>query len=275
MNAEQLLQLNNSFWPFAIMAFLRILSIFIFLPMLGEREVPPQLRIVLAIAVTIAVWPVLEKMAVAQPQAEAWGAGTFLVASLWEVFFGVAMGFGARAVIYAAEAGADIAGVNMGFQAGAALTGSGSSGSELGKFYHWIAIMLILILNVHHDIIRTIIQSFESIPLGQPPSAQTLLHAITEIITGIFTMGLRIATPILVVQFLTTLALVAIARAVPQFNVFLVNFPLGFLLGMVIIFFGASTMIAFLGRDGMHLEVKSYHSIMRAFATPNQQGPGL
>lgn len=266
MTFEEILQLNPNVWPFATVAFLRVLSIFIWLPILGEQEVPGRLRVLLALCFTIAIWPGVET-SLGPTLSEPWGIFRFTVVSFWEVFLGVAVGFAARSLIHAAVAGAELAGVNMGFQVGQMMAGSPGMGETVfSRLYSWIVLMLFLGLNIHHVFFQTIASSFTDIPVGRLPAAEGVLNMAIHVIKSIFELGLRLAAPLLVIQFLTSLALVAVARSVPQFNVFMVNFPVSFLLGMVIMFFGMSTMVAFLAHDGMQVEIHNVRGMFRAFA---------
>ncbi|MBX9838112.1 MAG: flagellar biosynthetic protein FliR, partial [Silvanigrellaceae bacterium] len=50
MDILSVIQLDPKTWPLAVMAFLRITTMFFFLPIFGEQAVPTRLRIVLGLA---------------------------------------------------------------------------------------------------------------------------------------------------------------------------------------------------------------------------------
>lgn len=56
-----------------------------------------------------------------------------------------------------------------------------------------------------------------------------------ETVRSMFSLGVRIALPVVAALFLTDVALGIVARAVPQINVFFVGFPLKVGLGVLLL----------------------------------------
>jgi flagellar biosynthetic protein FliR len=267
MSFETLVQLDPAIWPLAIMAFLRVVTLFFMLPILGENVMPPQLRIAVAIVITFCLWPAIEAPIRQSGQVLQWSPVTLALATFREVVYGFAVAFSARLIIFAAEIGANMVGANMGF--GTASIFSVAAGREENAFaayQGWIALVLILGLNIHHVFIEGIGTSFRTIPIGPIADATTLARNAAAVTTSAFVLGIKLAAPLLIIQFLINITLGCLTRAVPQLNVFVLSFPLSFLLSMVVLFFGAGMYVRYMSFQGMQAEVTSFATMQKVFA---------
>lgn len=105
----------------------------------------------------------------------------------------------------------------------------------MGNFYYILAFLLFLSLNGHHIIINALIDSFKFIPIGKFVFKQDIAFFLTDILSKSFITGFKLSAPIIVVIFLTDLALGILARSIPQMNVFVVGMPLKILVGLFVI----------------------------------------
>ncbi len=267
MNFETLFGFDPQNWPLAILAFLRVLSVLVFLPIFGNSATPIRVRILLGMVFTFAVWPLIERdLSSQQLLGHTSPANAFLI-SIREVFFGFAVGFSAKLILYAANIAAGVVGVNMGFQAAALVSPLfGGSDSVLSNFKNWIMLMILLAFNMHHYFIELIFQSFQDVPLSPSANATMLVSNMVDVTQTSFEMGMRIAAPLLAIQIITTFALGLLGRAIPQLNVFIVNFPLSFLLSMVILFFAMSSLVAYVSQQGLQHETLFTQRTLSTFA---------
>jgi len=270
MNFESLFQLDPQVWPFAVMMFLRIVSVLFFMPIFGDTTVPARIRLLLALTISICVWPVVEGNIRAVPGFIQWSPLTLGLATIREVFFGFAVGFAAKTLIFAASIASHIVGVNMGFQTATLFTPqTQTQESAFSSFKIWLVTILLLTFNVHHIFIKGIVNSFATIPIAASANPEVLMGVIIQSITASFDIGLRIAGPLLLIQTLTTIALGLLNRALPQLNAFIISFPVSFLLSMVVLFFSASAFVRLIGTQGSMLEVAAFNQVQRAFGTKN------
>lgn len=270
MNIESLIQLNPQVWPYAVMMFLRIVSVLFFMPIFGDSTIPVRVRILFALAMSICIWPVVEGNLRSTAGFIQWSPLTLGLATLREVFFGFAVGFAAKTLIFAASIASHIVGVNMGFQTATLFTPqTGTQESAFSSLKVWLVTILLLTFNIHHIFIQGIVTSFTQVPFAAEPNAQVLISVIMQSIVSSFDIGLRIAGPLLLIQTLTTLALGLLNRALPQLNAFVVSFPVSFLLSMMVLFFSTSAFVRLIGQQGGLLEVAAFTRVQKAFS-PNQ-----
>lgn len=266
MTLETLFQIDHKTWPLAVMAFMRVMSVLVWLPVFGDAVVPARVRITFALLYTFCMWPLIASTIHFENTSMAWSPITMAVASVREVFFGFAVGFSARMVLFGTSLASHLVGINMGFQAASMFSPAmNEQESAFSNFKLWIALLLILVLNIHHVFIQGLTHSFASVPLGAGGNAEAVAKMAITVVETSFLLGLKLAAPLLVVQILMTFALGLLNRAIPQLNALLLNFPLSFAISMLIIFFSTATFVKTLGAAGMAGESSVYHSMRKAF----------
>jgi flagellar biosynthesis protein FliR len=266
MGFEAAFGFDYSNWGPAILTFLRVVTILFFLPIFGSDAAPLKLRIVLAMVITFAAWPVASQQVGIMDSARLQGPTGLFLASLREVFFGFAIGFSAKLVLIAASIAANMIGLNMGFQTAATFSPIfNSQDSAFAVFKNWIVLILILSLNLHHIFFDLIFRSFTKIPITGSINSIQLLNSVIAIAQTSFEIGLKLAAPFLAIQFLSTLAIGLLGRVVPQLNVFIVNFPVSYLISMVLLIFVLGSMAALISHESATSELMLSERTMNAF----------
>lgn len=267
MNFETLFQLDPNVWPFAVMLFMRIVTVLFFLPIFGDPNIPTRLRILLALMLSLCIWPTVEKHLTTSSGFIQWSPIALALATLREVFFGFTIGFAAKMLTFAASIAANTVGINMGFQTATLFSPqSGTQESAFTTLKVWLVTILILTFNIHHVFIQNIVGSFLTIPFASQADPQALMNVIMQTITVSFDIGMRIAGPLLLIQTLATIALGLLNRALPQLNAFVISFPVSFLVSMVVLFFGASAFVRLMGEHAGIQEVSLFSKVQKAFS---------
>lgn len=107
--------------------------------------------------------------------------------------------------------------------------------SITGNLLHFIAMIVFFSINGHHMLIKSLVESFKLVPLGQTIISGESMMALIEVITKFFIIGLKIAIPIVLIIIITDLCMGLISRAVPQINVMVLGMPVKILLGLICI----------------------------------------
>lgn len=209
----------------------RILGLVATAPLWSTAGIPRQTRLVLGLAIAIAIAPALPPMPSVQPAS---------LAGLWilgqQMLIGIAMGFAAR-VVFAAV---DMAGTYIGFQMGLGFATfydplEGAQTPVLAEFIGLLALLLFMALDGHLLYISTLAQSFHAIPIGPEALSPNSWRNIAELGSKIFSAGLLLALPVLVALMITNIALGVLTKAAPQLNLFALGFPLTLIGGFVTI----------------------------------------
>ena len=207
----------------------RILAFIAAAPLWSSSGIPRRTRLIMGVAITIAIAPSLPAMPQVQPGS---------LGGLWIMFqqmlIGVGMGFAAR-IIFAAF---DLAGEFMGFQMGLGFATfydpmSASQTPVITEFFGLIALLLFLSMNGHLLYFATLAQSFSAIPVSATPLAAGSWLNLAELGSKMFSAGLLLALPVVVALMITNIALAVLTRAAPQLNIFALGFPLTLIGGFV------------------------------------------
>jgi len=212
------------FFPLA-----RILGFIAAAPLWSTSAIPRRTRLILGIAITLAIAPALPPMPDVEPAT---------LAGLWIMFqqmlIGIGMGFAAR-IVFAAF---DLAGEFIGFQMGLGFATfydpvRGSQTPVVAEFMGLISLLMFLSMNGHLLYFATLAQSFTAIPVSATPLAAQSWLNLTRLGAVIFSSGLLLALPVIVALMITNFALAVLTRAAPQLNIFALGFPLTLMGGFI------------------------------------------
>jgi flagellar biosynthetic protein FliR len=220
--------------PF-LLVLARLAGLVVASPIFGHGLVPVRVRAGLAGVLALALTPAV--------------AGTILPASpsAWtvaglvavEAAVGVLLGFVAQLVFAGVQLGGQVAGLQAGFGLAAVLDPDAEAGaSVVAQWQQLAALLAFLVLDVHHTLLRAVLESFRVAPVGTLVLSADLFEGVVRQGAGLFAVGVRIAAPVFVVLLLVNGGLAVLARTIPQLNVFAVGFPVNVGVGLVVV--GAS-----------------------------------
>ncbi len=217
--------------PLFILVLFRIAALVAFAPLLGMQDIPVRVRIVMALVLTAAVWPMVRPV-VWEPDslvALAVGIGG-------EIMIGLAMGFILTLMFTGIRVGAEMVSQQIGFSMSEIVDPvSGSSSTLIAQFFILLTMLLYVLMNGHLVLIRSLVDTFSTVPLLSFQTNQTLLAVLLAVLTSAYQMGIRIAGPTLAAVFLATLALGFVSRTMPQLNILAAGFPIRILLSIVLL----------------------------------------
>jgi flagellar biosynthesis protein FliR len=211
----------------------RVSGVIAFLPVPGIRDVASPVRVVLAMSITFAlfpVWPSLPNELVGLTQLTAWA---FL-----EAGFGLAAGLAVAFLTEAFQLAMQFLGLQVGYSY--ALTIDPTSQADAGVLQVITGLMTSLLfftLGVDHQLVRLLAASFQKFPAGTWAPTAASLDGIVRLGAGMFTFGLRLAMPVIGLMVLIDLALALLGRMQQQLQLLSLAFPIKMLaaLAMMII----------------------------------------
>ena len=200
----------------------RVAAMFAAIPVFSGGQIPPQLRLGVAVLFAMLTYPVVKDY-IPHESFTILGFGLVVAA---EVVLGLLVGFLAQLVFMAAEFAGSLIGYQMGFAAANIFDPSTQSQVALiSRFQGIFAILLFLSLNIHHLFLEAIVGSFEMLPPGSLTLSGGAIPMIVEVANHSLVLSLRLVAPILALLILSTLTLGVMSRVFPQLNVFMISFP--------------------------------------------------
>ena len=228
-----------------MLMFARMGTLAMLMPAIGERTIAARVRLALALAMTLLLFPSLSTLYPSLPESLV----GLLVALAGEFAIGFGIGLIARLILSALQT----AGTTIAFQMGLGFAqnvdpAQGVQGALIGNFLTVLALVLIFVTNLHHLTIAALHDSFTLFPPGQSFPVGDFSELAVTAVTEAFVIGIRLAGPFLVFGLIFYLGLGILSRLMPQLQIFFIAMPanilLGFALLMVLI---ASLMAWYLG----------------------------
>jgi flagellar biosynthetic protein FliR len=227
-STEMVNLISSYFWPFV-----RISTVLMASPVFGAANiVPVRVRLVLSLAITALVVPLLPPIAYIDPM-----SATGMLVLLQQILLGLAMGFLLQLAFAALTLGGSSTAMPMGLGfANMVDPVNGVQVPVLSTLYTIIGTLLFLSVNGHLILIQVIIDSFTSMPVGPVGLSSESLMQVALWGGRIFMGGILIALPAIMIITLINIAFGIMTKAAPQLNIFAVGFPTTMAAGFLVIF---------------------------------------
>ena len=212
-----------------ILTFVRIGTAIMIMPGLGDYFVPERIRLHIAIGITFVLFPL------ALPHMPKPFPGTFMLLFLIVTEFTVGVFFGmiARILMLALDTAGMVISISSGL-ANAQLFNPAlaTQGSLMGAFLSVTGVMFLFVTNLHHLLIRGIVESYDLFPLGGALDTGSMAELMARMVAKSFTVGVQIGMPFVVLSLLVYIVMGVLARLMPQVQVFLLALPVQIILSL-------------------------------------------
>lgn len=216
-----------------LIVFARMLGFIILAPIFSRKEIPIPVKVGFCFVLTVTMTGVLKP---SSPPAD----NSLIISLILNVAVGAMIGYMARLILIAIDAGADMINMQMGLSSATVLDPSSNSQiSILEKYFTMLGILIFMELGGVYWLFRAFTHSFEIFPIyatSIPLMKLVNMDYLIKMTSNVLYMGLQIASPVLLATLGQDIILGIISKTAPQVNVF----QLSFLFKPV---FGAAIMI--------------------------------
>ncbi len=220
----------------AFLLFCRIGGCLMLAPGFSSSQIPAQIRLFVALAVTLALTPLLlDKI----PGA-ALGGDPILTLKLIavELLVGGMIGFLARIFFFALETLASAAAQMLGFYNPFGIPiEAGETLAPLATLISLAALTLMFVADLHWELLRGLVASYDVVPVGADFNARLALRQVADALGESFRLTLRISSPYVIYALIVNLALALINRLAPQVQVIFVAAPFVAAGGLALLYF--------------------------------------
>ena len=206
------------------------ISVFLFLfPIFSSNVFPTTLKLGFALVMSLLFYAVVP-VDVSRFPMDVWSTGLLI---LGEVLIGLTLGLCLRVFFGAVQ----LAGQVIGFQIGFSMINvvdpqTGANVTIMDQIGYWVCVVVFLILNGHHMIIMSLIDSFELVPIGFFSPHSAILGKMLEVTADLFVLSIKIGAPVIVALTFVNVGFGLIAKFSPQMNVMIVAFPVKIAVGL-------------------------------------------
>ncbi len=246
--------LSGQVFAFALI-FVRIGAALMYLPAYSEPYVPIRVRLIFALLLTMIVLPVIGPKLPEMPESPLMLGLLILGESIIGLFFGLL----ARAILSALA----IAGTVMATMSALAnaLTNdltAAQQGSIVASLLSTLGLLLIVLTDLHHMLLRGMVNSYELFTPGQPLPMGSFAEMMAMMVSKAFIVGFQMATPFVALAIVFYFGLGLISRLMPTMQVFFIGLPLKITLALTLLFLTLPMI--------MHWFLKSFEESIRPMA---------
>ncbi|QUH20822.1 flagellar biosynthetic protein FliR [Alkaliphilus sp. B6464] len=216
-----------------ILILVRVTGLFVISPIFGRNNLPTIMKIGLSITVALILLP----LKINGFYLEIDNMRTLMFWSISEFLIGIIIGLIAFIYFSIVYLAGTIVDIQMGFGMVNIMDPQTNAQMPLmGGFYNILLTLVFLTINGHHQMIKSLIYSYEILPIGFNISvSESLINYLIKIFTDTFILAFQLSAPILIAIFLANVILGILARTMPQMNIFIVGLPLKIAIGIIII----------------------------------------
>lgn len=239
---------NPAAWAFTstqaslwILVLARVTGLLAGLPGLGQDRMPVRARAALAALLSLLVLP-----AAGGPKALPTGLWDLTMLLAVEFAAGLLLGTLVAWVVEAVTFGANLMDTQMGFSFMQIVdpvnaTNASVSGALLGQ----VAVLLVFILGIHHQVILGLVESYQVVPMGAGFPLRGM--EFVGVLGRLLAKGVQLAMPVMAVLIIVDVLQGIAGKLMPQLQLLQLMFPVKIALGLVLLGFLLREFPAWLG----------------------------
>ena len=218
-------------------ASVRLVIFFLVAPVFGYSALPSRVRVAFAMAVTLALAPVV-------PMPETGGLLSLGGVVAGEVLLGLALGFAARLLFAAFDLLGEFVSIQGGLGAAQVVDpASGSSSVALASTFGVFTLLIFLAIDGHHALLRAVAESYARVPVGAGGPSESAFLAVAGLGASIFELAVRLAAPFTIAMFVSNVAVGILGRVIPQLNLMMLQLPAHVALTLALLALGAGVIV--------------------------------
>ncbi len=245
-----------------LLIFARMTGLFVTAPIFGNKNIPAYFKIGFAFTTAILMANVVKVDHIITTD-------SLILYALYiikELAVGIVIGY----IAYAIFTSIYLAGQIIDYQIGFGMVNVFDPVSNIqvpitANLYYILAMLIFLVTNGHHMLIKALYLSYNIVPLGSAIIGPNLADNIIGLFVQIFSMGFRIAAPIVAAILIADVVLGIISKTIPQMNVFVLGMPLKILVGLLIILITIPAFVYIVASltDNMNTEIFKFLNDMK------------
>lgn len=228
----------------AFAIFCRIGACLMIAPGFSSTQIPPRFRLYIALAVSLALTPLL--IDDIRPRVGDGSAVTLLPLLAAELVKGLLIGFLAR--IFFAALQLILVGINQFIGIGAipgTLIDEGEQMPALATLFSLSVTTLMFVSGLHIELMRGLVESYSTIPPGPDFGSRVALVDIADQLGAAFLVALRIGAPFIIYSVIVNFALGIANKLTPLIPVFFIGTPFIMAGGLILILITAHEFLAY------------------------------
>lgn len=220
-------------FEYFLMILVRVASFVAVAPFFGMNNTPNRVKVGFSVMVALLLYQILPKSSLDYE-----GVFGFAVIIVREGITGLLIGFAANVCNSIILLAGNMIDMEIGLSMAMEYDPMTKTQVNItGQLYNYFILMLLIVTDMHHYILRAVVDSFELIPIGK--QVFNWEHIYTSFLTYVgdmFVIAFRIILPVFIVMMILNAVLGIMAKVAPQMNMFAVGMQMKILIGFLILF---------------------------------------
>ena len=223
------------------LAFCRMGSCIMVMPGFGSARIPMQIRLFTAVAVSMAILPVLWDTI--YPKVSSPGS-IYIALIFTESLIGVVYGLIARLYTLSLQFGGTVLTMSIGFTApGGHDVIEDTSDNQMINLLTLSGLLLLFMMDFHHVVFKALVDSYTATPIGAVIDSQKLLITLTDTLRASTMIMLRLASPFLIYGLMFNVAVGLVNKLAPQIPVYFISTPFLLVGGIFLLYLSIAAFI--------------------------------
>jgi len=214
-----------------LLVFARVGGSLVFVPLPGIKAAPEPARAALALGFTMALmgrWPSIDSSGITAVKLAGWAAA--------EAALGIALGISVAIVVEAFGLAAQVLGLQAGYAYASTIDPNSEADSGvLLVFAQLFAGMLFFVAGLDREVFRLFALSLDKIPPGVYVLGPARAESVIRLGSSIFSVGARLALPIVALLVMIDVALALLGRINQQLQLLSLAFPIKMLASLAML----------------------------------------
>lgn len=213
---------------------LRLAVLVFMLPPFNSARISSRIKAAIVLSLSCLLYPVLRTHVAPLPMEP--------ISLIWmvvgELILGMTLSLCCLLLMAGLNLGADLISYQMGLSFAQIVDPqSGGQSVLFANIVQILTILLLLTFNVHHMILKVLVDSFYQIPVGLGVLSAISFERLVQVAGYLFILAIKFSAPVVVALFLVQVGLGVVTKFVPNINVFMTSLPLTILIGFLLVIF--------------------------------------
>lgn len=214
-----------------LLIFIRMTGLFVVAPIFSRKNIPSHLKIGFSFILALILFNTIKTQVL-----DFNNIFEYLILVLKEFLVGITLGYVSFLIFTAIYLAGQMIDMQIGFGVVNVIDPMSNIQVPItSTFYYTFCMLIFLICEGHHILIRALFYSYNFVPIGQAAFSKVLMDDVLRVFGNVLFISFKISAPILAAILISDVALGIISKTVPQLNVFMVGMPLKILLGLSVI----------------------------------------
>lgn len=241
-----MIPLADAYLTAGFLLFCRVGAVFMVIPGFSSARVSVRIRLLAAVALTIALFPLVADEVLGRVTSS--DAGTLARAIVSEVLIGFSIGLIARIFLLALEFIMSAVAMSVGY---GGMLGPPVEGPDpqaaLTTFVSFSALLILFAVDFHHVVLRAALNSYEAFPVAAFPDPRILLMNLVDTLAVTFSIALRLGSPFIGFAIIANMIVGALNKLAVQIPIYFVALPAMLMGALILLYFNLPFVLSVFG----------------------------